>query len=361
MSNKKICEICGASIFKSSIYDHVLKYHNLTKRDYLTNYVKSIFISEIDGECFQDLCHLSIYLKKKGVNLEEYWHKYFKPEHPEMTGFCKQCNKKLKFNGLGQGYSIFCGFSCSTKWYAENTDRIEKAMNTLRQEKENNPNYQLQPVQIKYWINKGYSEVEAKKLVSERQKTFTLEKCIKKYGEEEGIKKWKSRQDKWQNTLKSKPLEEQIRINKAKFNNGVGFSKISQKIFWEIYNYNIATMVNLDVYFAELNKDENDIMDSSGTSHEYCLVDEYNKFYFLDFYIKKLNLLIEFDGDYWHNVRGNKERDAIREKNILTVLPGLKIIRISEKEYKEKSSIILESIKNDINARIEEYGLDIKY
>lgn len=44
---------------------------------------------------------------------------------------------------------------------------------------------------------------EAKKALKERQSTFSLEKCIKKYGEEEGLKKFNERQQKWQNSLKS--------------------------------------------------------------------------------------------------------------------------------------------------------------
>ena len=54
--------------------------------------------------------------------------------------------------------------------------------------------------QVKYWINKGYSEEEAKEKVSERQSTFTLEKCIAKYGEEEGT----ARYNHWKEQMKEK-------------------------------------------------------------------------------------------------------------------------------------------------------------
>lgn len=71
--------------------------------------------------------------------------------------------------------------------------------------------------QIMYWVKrKGYSEEEAKKIVSERQKTFSKNKCIQKYGFEEGIKKWQERQDKWQNTLNSKKVEDIEKINSLK-------------------------------------------------------------------------------------------------------------------------------------------------
>ena len=35
---------------------------------------------------------------------------------------------------------------------------------------------------IEFWLAKGYNEEEAKQLISESQKTFSLEKCIEKYG-----------------------------------------------------------------------------------------------------------------------------------------------------------------------------------
>ena len=66
--------------------------------------------------------------------------------------------------------------------------------------------------QVPYWTKHGYSEEEVKKIVSEKQATFSLEKCIEKYGEENGRKKWLERQERWQNTLKSKPKEEIERI-----------------------------------------------------------------------------------------------------------------------------------------------------
>ena len=88
-------------------------------------------------------------------------------------------------------------------------------------------------VQIKHWTNKGFTEEEAKEKVREQQlkRSFTLEKCIKKYGEEEGTKKYNERQEKWLNTLNNKSEEEKIRINKAKIQNSNGsVSKAEQEL-----------------------------------------------------------------------------------------------------------------------------------
>lgn len=69
---------------------------------------------------------------------------------------------------------------------------------------------------IEYYLNKGLSQEEAEIALSERQSTFSLDKCIQKYGEEEGKRIWKERQDKWQERLNSKTIEELERINSLK-------------------------------------------------------------------------------------------------------------------------------------------------
>ena len=69
---------------------------------------------------------------------------------------------------------------------------------------------------IEYYLEQGYSEDEPKKLLSERQATFSLEKCINKHGKEEGTRIFNERQEKWLNTLNSKPQEEIDHINSRK-------------------------------------------------------------------------------------------------------------------------------------------------
>lgn len=65
-----------------------------------------------------------------------------------------------------------------------------------------------------YWLDKGFSEEDAIKIVSERQSTFSLDKCVEKYGEEEGRRRWQDRQDKWQETLSKR--DDMNDINKRK-------------------------------------------------------------------------------------------------------------------------------------------------
>lgn len=140
------------------------------------------------------------------------------------------------------------------------------------------------PTTIEYYLKKGYSEDIAKQMLSERQSTFSKEICIEKYGEKEGLNVWNDRQKKWMKTLDSKSDEEKIEINRKKLFNGAGYSGISQKLFWSIYE----KFNNNNIHFEELN---NEIIryDKNNKKH-------YRYDYF-DFTTKKV---IEFNGDYWH-------------------------------------------------------------
>jgi len=108
---------------------------------------------------------------------------------------------------------------------------------------------------LKYYINKGHSEDEAKKILKDRQTTFSLEKCIAKYGVEEGQKRWNKRQEKWQETLALKSQQEINEINRKKISGCV--SKISQELFklidiegsrWSYKNGEVAIQLSSGKY-----------------------------------------------------------------------------------------------------------------
>ena len=144
-------------------------------------------------------------------------------------------------------------------------------------------------------IKRGYSEDIARNMLSNRQSTFSKEICIEKYGQEEGLNIWNDRQSKWMNTLDSKTEEEKIEINRKKLFNGAGYSKISQKMFWDIYE----SFRENNVHFEELNK-------------EIIRYDKYNKrhyrYDYFDFTTKKV---IEFNGDFWHCNPSKYDEDFI--------------------------------------------------
>lgn len=128
---------------------------------------------------------------------------------------------------------------------------------------------------LEYWINKGYNEVDAKEKLKERQSTFSFEKCIEKYGEEEGVRIFKERQEKWQKSLSENG------------NMKSGFSKISQELFENI-------MKNYDEF-------EKEFVFFSKKNREFALNDKSSKkTYLYDFTDIKKKKIIEFNGDIFH-------------------------------------------------------------
>lgn len=180
--------------------------------------------------------------------------------------------------------------------------------------------------QLNYWIKKGYSEDDARQLVSDRQRTFTLEKCIEKYGEEEGYEVFKERQIKWQKNFKH-----------------LNYSFISQELFWKI-----KELLNDDCYFAQ---NDNGVLDNSGKNHE-LRVKTSKSVVSIDFYYPQTNSIIEFDGDYWHSETRkyvNKTRDIDRD-NSLKEVGYDRILHVREHDYiKDKEKTIQKCLNFILN------------
>ncbi len=85
---------------------------------------------------------------------------------------------------------------------------------------------------IDYWLIRGFDLIEANNKLKEYQQTFSLQKCIDKYGEVEGRKKWQNRQIKWQNTLQN--LNNIDDINKRKDSSSIIYFKTKYKENWPI-------------------------------------------------------------------------------------------------------------------------------
>lgn len=180
--------------------------------------------------------------------------------------------------------------------------------------------------QIGYWVNKGYNEEESKLKIKERQRTFTLEKCIKKYGKEGGIKRFNDRQVKW--------LTNNKRSN---------FSKISQELFWSVIESN-PKIKGDEIYFASYNKGEKN---DSKRNYEFRL--RLNEGVILpDFFNKTKNKIIEFDGVYYHrNTPENSIREDRRDKMILD--GGYEILHINELEYKKDKQKVINKCLEFLN------------
>ena len=229
----------------------------------------------------------------------------------------------------------------------------------------------------------GWTEEQFKKYNESR--AVTLENLIKRHGEEEGLKKWKSYCDmqsktkSWEYMVKKYGEEQASIINKMKSNTlenfirkygpeqGAkhfeefsakkmnGYSKISQDFFKKLDSY---LTPKYTTYFAEKN---------NGGEIFRC---GKNQIYYLDYYIEELNMDIEFNGDAWHgnpNIFKSTDHCSPLNKNItagelqkkdlkrykeLKDTFDINTIVIWESEYNDKNFDIKDFIKNKLHIDI---------
>jgi hypothetical protein len=214
-------------------------------------------------------------------------------------------------------------------------------------------------VNIEYYLNKGFSKEEAILKIKERQAVGRLDRFIQRYGEEEGRKKWKERQIKWQNTMKDKSKEEKKRINKLKgctLENMIrkyGEIDGTEKYYkWneKIHTSNFYSNISQELFYKLLENIDDKENVKFATHNNEKIIQKDHKYYLYDFCYKKK--IIEFNGDIWHaNPNLYKETDYpnpylknLTAKNIwefdniknnIVKNKGYKILIIWEKDYRE--------------------------
>lgn len=171
---------------------------------------------------------------------------------------------------------------------------------------------------LEWWIDRCTGDVErAKELYKERQTTFTLDKCIKKYGKKKGTQIYNDRQKKWLTNLY---------LNFEEY--GDGRSPQSKWV------NNIKEELKLVDFKIPLKEKW---IRGKGTN---------SKAYSVDLTIG--NKMIEFNGDYWHmNPNKYSKNDFNRTKQMkaieiwqydadkikLAESHGYKVLTVWESEY----------------------------
>ena len=316
-----VCKECG--VRARQLLQHVEKVHHMTVEDYCAKHN----CTRYDLSCEALHKQMSTNISKACHEGRCGWQKG--KENPSHSEECRNGRR----SPLSMNYKGYDGLNNTEK--KQKISQFEKNVADAREANGNNS------LTVEYYVNKGFSIDEAKKKLKERQSTFSLEKCISQYGEDEGRKIFAERQEKWQSTLKSKPIEEIERINKAKATSSKflkSYSKISQCLFDAIYEQIKDSYTT--IYYATLCTS---IKENSVQNHEYevILPDGIHR-YFLDFYVKDNNKVIEFDGDYWHGEkRGNQKRDREREEK-LKALGYVNILHIKERDYKANPQKVID-------------------
>lgn len=124
-----------------------------------------------------------------------------------------------------------------------------------------------------------------------KSRAITIENLINKYGEDVGLIKWKSYCDKQKYSTSIQYFIKKYGVDNGTeiYNNfckkrlfGAGYSNISKNLFDNLKN---KINKSYKIYYAD---------------NEWFFSKKENGYYLIDFYIKELNIGIEFNGDIWH-------------------------------------------------------------
>jgi hypothetical protein len=165
--------------------------------------------------------------------------------------------------------------------------------NKYVKKRKNNPNKYdgLYSNQLKYWLNKGYGNSDARLKLKERQTTFSLERCIERYGEIEGRRVFNNRQEKWIDTLNNKSDEELTDIKARKLIKFCTASKESLKVFNKTLDY--LESKDIEYYIGV-----------DGNKEYFLYNKALSKIFYYDLTIPKLKIIIEYNGIKWHPKEG---------------------------------------------------------
>ena len=260
--------------------------------------VKGKFISV--GKGYRNLCEKEECLKKskKSHSVEGLMYRKFLTKEEAIIEFENQKNIQLdsrmktfsKIRELNPDFDKERSRNCKEFWIKKGCSEEEslikskevmkeiheKTLEIKRNNKEKDSTYYYEttPMRIEYFIKKGFNEEEASQMLIERQTTFSKEICIKKYGEELGLKIWQDRQEKWAKTL----------IENGNLKGG--YSLISQELFEKISNYYESQE---DLYFAK-----------GKLNNEYYISTKEYGYKLYDFVDLNSRKIIEFNGDLYH-------------------------------------------------------------
>lgn len=284
------CKICGQRMtFFSPAH---LKMHGITKEEYEAKYGK-----------FQSYPSKYIESHFVGENNASHSSKLDEQTRKERSPFSKEFYKKRGLSEEDRNKFI---------------SSIDREYNTT----------------LEYYINKGMTEEEAKKALTERQRTFTLEKCIEKYGEVDGRLRWDDRQDKWK--LKMFADDQKICC---------GQSKACAKLVELILEGTDGTDVEL-LY----------------GDNEFKIFD-FSTVYLYDVTNVKKKKIIEFNGDLWHgnpklytgdqiqrvtNIPFSKVWEKDRIKKEVAEQNGFEIMVVWESDFHKNQDEIVEQCKKFI-------------
>lgn len=213
----------------------------------------------------------------------------------------------------------------------EEAIEIVKSVQRKNSNKVNNRHkIESSPRRIEYWLNRGFTESEAKQKVSEFQRSCSP-RCVEYWIKHKGY------------SIDNAKKEISKLQTKNSGNSIIGFSKISQELFNQLPKCN-------DTFFASL---DNGFIDS--INKEYILECKDGSYIRPDYVNIKTMKIIEFDGDYFHSdKKTTPEKEQQRDNKIAEL--GYNILHIKEHEYKQNKDFIINKCKEFLQQGTNQYG-----
>ena len=204
---------------------------------------------------------------------------------------------------------------------------------------------------LQFFIGAGWSLEEYEDLIERKTFGWSVEGYIEKYGKEDGLNRWLIDKKKGSdiNWFISKYGEERGRIEyakvlKARTEGGARNSKIQIKFSTALFEL-LPDYLRDSFYGSPISKDFWMNFESNEFGIKCCIPD-----------IRIHNVLIEFDGDYWHSREETVIRDA--QKTILLTGLGYSIYRVKENNYNanEKACLTaaLKFIEKNMNSQYKQ-------
>lgn len=321
----------------------------------------------------KDFQRLSSHIKIHKISSIEYYKKYI------GTGKCTICGtENVRFMGLKVGFRKFCKKCCRGL-------TLEKCI-IRHGEKEGTKIWEEYCKKQAYtngfeYKSKKYKMTKEEFIEYNKNRSVTLNNMVKRHGEKEGTKKWEEYCDKQRTNGNSKEYfidkygekegtKKWIKVNKSKVNSlenfqkrygkekGTqifekymsekkikSFSKISQKLFWEIYNH----VKSENIYFYELNKEFGKLNKLNGEYYYYDFVDLNNKkiieFNGNCFHVKNINESSKWKNPFSNIGAEDTYQKDLRKKEFVEKL-GFQVLYIWEDEYRKNDEKELKKCLN---------------
>jgi len=226
------------------------------------------------------------------------------------------------------------------------------------------------PRSVKYWLNRGYNEIEATEKIKEVQTTFTLEKCIKKHGEIKGNEIYSNRQNKWVNTIKNKSNIDEINSKKNSVSLEAIMERSNLNYVDEYYRINLKNG-NFN-FLKESVKNNNyiEFLDLISKEYEYSnkIIHSISKIKLFQYVFKKTKEELKIDliklftniikqkyGTLYY-VNGVVFR-SLGERDIFLLLSELNINFIYDKKYNNNTNLRYDFYLIDYSIYIEYFGM----